>query len=436
MVKQRGVYGQCEIMVVDKKELSSTLIVNSEAKNRIKNALINGIFSLTTIEFRVLIALASQVPRYENDKRYYSIKITELGKLMKLNQKNQYAQIETACRGLPNKSINVECGRGRKKKSWLSVAWFDFIAYTEGLIAFRFAQGIQPYLTYVRGAYVDIPTQLLMDFGSFYGIRLFLLARQWYEIARRNGKISAVRKISIEEIKNLFVLEGKYKSSADLVRYVIEPAIKEVEKLTSLRISFTTQKTKTKITDIIITVSEVVDTVVADTVSDSQEGLARELLIKCQCNSDTISSLFRDYSFERIIRNARYTLVQKDVHSLAAYVRVAIKEDYNQEVKNSSVSVCQKQIEEVPALKTEEELIEETNKRIIAKKIMAEICLLSVAEQEHLHKDAIEYCNHNNPLFASILETKGFRKCVDDGGFRTIYANIIHEMRGCNIDGT
>lgn len=436
MVQQRGIYGHSEIVVVDKKELSTTLVVDSEVKNRIKNALINGIFSLTTIEFRVLMALASQVPRYENDKRYYSVRIAELGKLMKLNPKNQYEQIEIACRGLTNKSINVECGRGRKKKSWVSVAWFDFIAYNDGLIAFRFSQGIQPYLTYVRGAYVDIPTQFLMDFGSFYGIRLFLLARQWYEIARRNGKISAVRRISIEEIKNLFVLEGKYKSSADLVRYVIEPAIKEVEKLTSLRISFTPQKTKTKITEIIITVLEVVDTVVTDVVSSSQEELARELLIKCNCKANTISSLFRDYSFERIIRNARYTLVQKDVHNLAGYVRVAIKEDYNQQDKTSSVSVLPKQAEEIPVLKTEEELIEEDNKRIVQNQIIAVISSLSVAEQEQLHNDVVEYCIHNAPIFANLFKIYGFKKCVEDGSFRSIYADMINRMRGCNINGT
>lgn len=374
-------------------ELSTRIMVNSHAKNRISNAIINGIFDMKTIEFRAICALASQVPIKENDETIYSVSVKELAQLMNLNDKSSYAQLEPLCRNIAGKTIVIEISRNKYTKAWIPRQWFRFIVYDNGAVYYSFSPEIQPYLSLVRQAFVEIPTRLLMEFKSFYGIRLFLLAKQWYDLAKRNNQCFAKRRLSVEEIKNIFVLEGKYKSSADLARFVLKPAIKEVEQITKLRISFIPEKSKTKVTGVVFEITEVVDTVaVIDDKTDEKEIRARELMSKCECDERTINRLISQHSLERIIHWAEYTLGQNGIKNPAGYLTKMLKISYEDsepavaELPKVVKAPVPQQIEPSEEEKVEKLIIEDVSKY---EEAFRKFRLLADEEQVQIYEEVL-----------------------------------------------
>ena len=392
---------------------------------------------MKTIEFRAICALASQVPIKENDETIYSVSVKELAQLMNLNDKSSYAQLEPLCRNISGKTIVIEISKNKHTKAWIPRQWFRFIVYDNGVVYYSFSPEIQPYLSLVRQAFVEIPTRLLMEFKSFYGIRLFLLAKQWYDLAKRNNQCFAKRRLSVEEIKNIFVLEGKYKSFADLARFVLRPAIKEVEQLTQLRLSFTTEKSKTKVTGIVFSITEVVDTVVAiDDGTNAEEIRARELMSQCTCNERTINRLLRLHSPERIIYWADYTLARDGIKNPAAYLTKLLKKDY--EGSEPAVAEAPKKINKPAPVSQQNEISkEEKAEKLIIEDVTKEEAFgrfrsLSDEEQVRIYAEVL----HRADGFKKKMLTNWTAKTIDTKLVcRNVFLEYYIEMIGESING-
>ena len=200
------------------------LDVDTNAISRIANALINGIFRLKVTEFKCLIALASQI-HDDNSQITYVVKAKDLSSLMNLSKTNQYVQLARACRNLCGKHIYIEWTSVKGKKSWLDAAWFDHIQCSDGIVEFRFGSKVLPLLTTVAIGYVTTEINLLMKFSTTYSLRLYLFLREWSDT---NSK---PKQISIEYLKIRFGIVEKYKKITDLMKYVLNPGKKEIEKL-------------------------------------------------------------------------------------------------------------------------------------------------------------------------------------------------------------
>lgn len=399
-------------------ELSTGLNVDLKTENRIGNAIINGIFGMNTIEFRVICALASQVPRIQNDKTIYSIPVKAIGELMSLNPKSRYVQLATVCREIAGKTVVVEFSKNKKSKAWIALKWFDFIVYNNSVITFKFANEIQPYLTFVQKAYVAIPTQLLMQFRSFYAIRLFLLVRQWYELNQQT------KTLTLDELKYLFGIGDKYKSYTDFWRFVLVPAIKEVEQLTQLRICCTPEKSKTRVTSIVFNITEAIDTVVVvDDGANEKERLARELMERCRCSERTIKKHLAEHSPERIIHWAEYTLARDGIRNPAAYLSAMLKKSYEEgepamaEPQKVLKALVPQSIEPTEKEKTEKLIIEDVSKY---EEAFRKFKSLSDEEQVQIYEEVLRRADGFKKRMLDIWTPKTI-------GAKLIYRNVFLE---------
>ncbi|MBQ9763700.1 MAG: replication initiation protein [Phascolarctobacterium sp.] len=409
-------------------ELSTGLNVDLETENRIGNAIINGIFGMNTIEFRVICALASQVPRIQNDKTIYSISVKEIGELMSLNPKSRYVQLATVCREIAGKTVVVEFSKNKKSKAWMALKWFDFILYNNSVITFKFANEIQPYLTFVQKAYVTIPTRLLMQFRSFYAIRLFLLVRQWYELNQQT------KKLTLYELKYLFGIGDKYKSYTDLSRFVLVPAVKEVEQLTKLRISYTPEKSKTKVTGIVLNITEeAVDTVVViDDGTNEKEIRARELMSQCRCNERTINRLISQHSLERIIHWAKYTLDRNGIKNPAAYLTEMLRKSY--EGSELAVAEPPKVVRApvpAPIEPSEEEKTEKLRKEDIFEETFRKFKSLSAEEQVQIYDEVLRRADGFKKRMLAVYSANTIGTQLL---YRNVFLEYYAEMMGDKIN--
>ena len=215
------------------------ITINEQATIKMRNEVVNGRYHLPLLEMRMLMALAAHVKKNADEFDCYSISASELGRYMGLNDKTQYTTIRKLARSLRKRELFFEwfARPESKRKSWLTTGWFDYILYDEehATLEFQFASKIEPMLLQVQEAYVQLRAKPLMAFNCSYSNRLLMLIMEWEKIQPRQ--------ISIEELRDMFQLLDKYKMFNDFKRFVIDPAIKEINALSDFSVKFTPIKT-------------------------------------------------------------------------------------------------------------------------------------------------------------------------------------------------
>lgn len=295
--------------------------LNTAAKIKIANAIINSIFELDVLEFKLICILASQ--KFEGNEKVYRVSANALGEFMNLSPKNRYTQLHCICSKLLNRSVQAFIRKNKNKISWLGTPWFNFILYDEGVIYFSFHPLLRPYITMLKSAYVTSSRDLFIAFRSIYSLRLYLILRMWFNMGHQT------KTLTIENLKMLFCNSTKYNSVTDFIRFCVLPATTEIEKVSSLRVKVIPIKTKAKITKITFGISEVVATAtVIDNETNEEEMQARELMTKCDCDERTINRLISQHSLERIIHWAKYTISRDGIRNRAAYLTEMLKKDY------------------------------------------------------------------------------------------------------------
>lgn len=221
------------------------IVINESATIKMRNEVVNGRYCLPLLEMKMLMALAGHIAKNEEEFSCYSIPLTELGSFMGLNENTQYTTIRNLARSLRRRELFFEwyATPTSKRKSWLSTGWFDHIQYDDEhmTINYQFASNIEPMLLQVQKAYVQLECKPLMAFKCMYSNRFLMLVMEWEKIQPK--------KISIDELRDMFQLTDRYKLFSDFKRFVIDPAIKEINALSDFYVKVTPLKTGRRLTD-------------------------------------------------------------------------------------------------------------------------------------------------------------------------------------------
>lgn len=404
--------------------------LNTNAKIKIANAIINSIFELDVLEFKLICILASQ--KFEGNEKVYRVSANALGELMNLSPKNRYTQLHCICSKLLNRSVQAFIRKNKNKISWLGTPWFNFIYYDVGVVYFSFHPLLRPYITMFKSAYVATSRDLFISFRSIYSLRLYLFLRMWFNIGHK------IRTLTIENLKMLFCNSVKYNSVSDFIRFCVLPAIAEIEKLSSLTVKVVPVKTKAKITKITFEMSEVVDTVMIDNGTNKEEKRARELMSQCRCSERTINRLMSQHSPKRIIQLAEYTMARDGIKNPAAYLTEMLKRSY--EDSEPAVDKSEKVVKApVPEQiePSKEEKAAEAAKKAGANRLLAEISELPITEQEQLYVQVRRYCEKTkNMIYLQLVEKYGVTGCSQNEIFKLTYAKLISQMKEENDDDT
>jgi len=105
-----------------------------------------------------------------------------------------------------------------------------------------------PYLCELKGQFTRYKLEHIGKMTSLYAIRLYELLMQW--------KTTGIREIEIAWLKNKFQIEDKYKSIKDLKKYVINPAVKDINNHSNYSVEWTQRKTGRRVTHLIFTFAE------------------------------------------------------------------------------------------------------------------------------------------------------------------------------------
>ncbi len=210
------------------------------------NRLVNAQAPLTAMQYQLFSACLATLPYDCESFTDTSITINQiLGKERLIA--SDYANVRDAAFGLVDSSIKIKQG-----KHWAGIALFSYIKGCEGsnVIQFKlndalkgFVLGLKSqgnftthkygYMTYLR--------------KSMYAMRLYEMLKQYLNIG--------YREFFIDDLRELLILEGKYKLTNEFKRAVIEPAVKLINK-TDLVVETEFIKKGRKITHVAFTIKD------------------------------------------------------------------------------------------------------------------------------------------------------------------------------------
>lgn len=204
------------------------------------NALIEAAYSLTVAETKLVLAAIVQVRRDEpiTDEVRYTVTANALVDMGGFSAKNEHRALKQAVARLWDRSIKITeqpNGDGRRPKVLLT-RWIQSIVYRddEGAVDIRFAKDVIPYLNQLTAEFSQYKLTNVAGMTSSYGVRLYELLVQW----RSKGE----REVELEWLRYAFQLEKKYSSIRDFKRWVLEPAVSDVNEHSDLWVEWGQRK--------------------------------------------------------------------------------------------------------------------------------------------------------------------------------------------------
>lgn len=218
------------------------------------NALVEASYRLSVAEQRIILACISQVRRDEQitDDKLYSVRVSDIAELSGSDSKAMYADLAAAALRLKRREVRLTQepnGAGKKSKVMVT-GWVQTIFYveSEGRVELRFSKDMLPYLSALTAQFTQYALSDVAKMTSSYGIRLFELLAQWGGVGERE--------IEISQLREWLQLEDRYPLIADLRRWVLDPALEQINKHSPMCASWKPKKTGRKITHAVFTFSK------------------------------------------------------------------------------------------------------------------------------------------------------------------------------------
>lgn len=206
------------------------IMLRNDTTIKWRNEAVNGKYTMTLMESRMVIALAAQIDKNSDDFDFLSISAKELGEFMQVGEENLYAVIKNTAKKLFARVLYfeeiVEDKKKNKKPSWVLMHWFETLRYNRetARLEFRFSKDVKPLLLQVKKAYVQLQAKPIMGFKGKYTYRFLFFFTEWEK--------KGTKTISIADLKDQFQIVNKYAKPHDFHKKVVEPSLKEINKLT------------------------------------------------------------------------------------------------------------------------------------------------------------------------------------------------------------
>lgn len=193
------------------------------------NRIIRACYKLTLNEQRLVLTAIAKIPFDEKIPDEVEITAQEfLALFPDVGEKNVHNEIQDAVDRLYERSIRIEDPIKKKKFRWISST--TFYKKGEGRVGFAFGKEIIPYLQQLKTQFTKYRLGDISNLKSIYSIRLFEMLMQFQN--------TTIVLIDLNNFKERLGISEKYPVFKDLRRWVIEPAVKELNQKSHFNITF------------------------------------------------------------------------------------------------------------------------------------------------------------------------------------------------------
>ncbi len=215
------------------------------------NHIVSASYRLSVAEQRVILSCIAQVRRDEqvSDDALYSVRADDLAAMCGTDQRTAYRDLAAAAERLFDRRVTIlfePDGSTRAVRKRLT-RWVQTVDYIEGegRVELRFGKDILPFLTGLSEQFTRYQLADVAKMTSAHAVRLFELLAQYGSVGQRE--------ISVEELRDWFQLEDRYPSIKDLKRWVLDPAVEQVNQHSPLQVAWTQRKTGRRVSHLLFT---------------------------------------------------------------------------------------------------------------------------------------------------------------------------------------
>ena len=209
------------------------------------NQLINYQYQLSIAEQRLVLYLIGKIQMPDEDFREYQFTFTELVKILEVDKNYVYRDLERIRQALLSKPIIFNIGQGDSDGfNWCSRFT---IRRSEKTVSMRFDPALKPYLLQLKKCFTRYQIKYVTGFTSKHSFRVYELCKQFEKLKKR--------KMELIEFKRILDIENSYSKIYDLKKYVLNPALEDINEHSDILISAKYFKTRRSITDIEFTIS-------------------------------------------------------------------------------------------------------------------------------------------------------------------------------------
>lgn len=217
------------------------------------NALIEASYRLSVYEQRIILGCITQVRRDEplTDQRLYTVSAQQIAQDAGVSVDRAYQHLKAASERLFRREVTLhEAPNGQGAAQVRLTRWVQEVVYQkdQGTIALRFSQPMVPYLSQLTEQFTRYALTDVARMDSAHAIRLYELLCQWRDACQRE--------VSVEWLREAFQLEGKYPAIKDFKRWVVVPAVDQINEHSPLWVKWDQRKTGRRVSHLVFTFGE------------------------------------------------------------------------------------------------------------------------------------------------------------------------------------
>lgn len=204
--------------------------------------LVNARYSLSVPEQRLILYAISLIKKDDTADTFYTIDLKQFCNVCGMTG-DSYTKAKRLLQGLRDKSWFAKLGDDEEETT---VAWFDKVKITKGkTVKLKFDNDMFPFIKDLLEqyqetgqSYTSYMLQSVLPMQSKYSIRLYEI----FKSKIKGGNNGFDWLFELEDLKKILECTN-YTRYPDFRRYVIEPAVAEINKYSDLSVDFyTTQK--------------------------------------------------------------------------------------------------------------------------------------------------------------------------------------------------
>jgi len=246
-----------------------------------ENSMVEHLAKFKLNELRMIAYCLAHFDSSKPENRTFYATVSDLTELFPINKKEAYGVVKAVMKGINEKPLEFE--QDGKKYFW---NWFSGFAYTIGTgeFEFRITPEIRPYLLGLEGSFTRYRLGSVYQFKSAHTWKL-------YENLKKEAFKDTPWTPSIDELKILMGVAGKYKRWNGFNEFVIAPAIAEINKKSDLEVRYDKRKRGRSVVGLIF---QIIEKPPADTVNveTSKQIMARLMAIE-GVNEKTIGNYIK-----------------------------------------------------------------------------------------------------------------------------------------------
>lgn len=212
------------------------------------NKVIEASYRLTLNEQRLVLACIAQVKRGQaiSAADRFRVSAAEFTEVFGVPIERAYGELQQVAEKLYERSVTIQNpDPDYPEITHTKTRWVSSVDYLpgKGELILRFAPRMIPYLSLLEANFTPYRLEAVAGMSSIYGVRFYELLMQW------NSR--GTREVELSELKHMLSLEGQYPAIKDFKKYVIEPAMRDINGHSDLQASYTQRKSGRVVTHLI-----------------------------------------------------------------------------------------------------------------------------------------------------------------------------------------